>query len=139
MKLQLYSLSHFTLASSQQKRELTDFDVLGIELADFPLQSLQTSLDPAGSPEHQSRFHLDAQEDVAGMPGEVGKLVDNVGQRVTADLVQRREQHGSAQPASPTFFGRSPAIPRREPTNAPRLDASLVKGHILFHSKKEKQ
>lgn len=71
-----------------QIKALTDFDLLGVTLADFTLQLLQPPLNPAGSPEHHPCLHLDAQEDVAGMTRKVGKLVNYVGQCVTADLIQ---------------------------------------------------
>lgn len=66
------------------------------------------------------------------MPREVGELVNNVGQRLTADLIQSREQNRLSQLASPVSFPGSAAIPRGQPTRTPRLDGSLVKGHIYF-------
>lgn len=53
------------------------------------LQNLQALLDPTGSSKHHPRLHLDAQEDVAGMSGKVGKLMYYVSQRMTANLIQR--------------------------------------------------
>lgn len=111
---------------------LTDFDFLGIQLADLPLQPLQPPLNPAGPPEHHPRLHLDAQEDVAGMSRKVRELVYYAGESVTADLVQGRKQHGFLQLASPVVLHRRPAIPRRQPTHMPRLDAPLMKGHVYF-------
>ena len=66
------------------------------------------------------------------MSRKVRELVYNAGERVTADLVQGREQHGLLQPASPVVLHRRPAIPRRQPTHMPRLDAPLMKGHVYF-------
>lgn len=73
---------------SHQHFKLTDFDAFGIQLSDFPLKTLQPPLDPAGSSEHHPCLHLDAQEDVASMARKVGKLVNNVGQCMTANLIQ---------------------------------------------------
>lgn len=111
-------------------RKLTDFDFLGVQLADFVLQHVQPSLDPAGPPEDQSCLHLDAQEDVAGMSRKVGELVNYAGQRVTGNLVQRRVQNRLLGSAFAGLLSRSPAIPPRQPTHAPRINSPLVKGHL---------
>lgn len=130
-----FNHSYCRLPTSHQHVTLTDFDVFGIELADLPLKTLQPPLDPTGSSEHHPCLHLDAQEDVAGMARKVGKLVNNVGQCMTANFIQWRKQNRFSQFASPVFFTRSPAIPRRQPTNTPRLDGSLMKRHIyLYHT-----
>lgn len=80
--------SHCRLPTSHKNCKLTDFDVLVIKLADLTLETLQPPLNPAGSPEHHSCLHLDAQEDVAGMPRKIGKLVNYVGQCLTANFIQ---------------------------------------------------
>lgn len=113
---------------------LTDLDFLGLELVDFTLQASQPPLDAVGPPEHLSRLLLDAQEDVAGVPRQVGKLADQSGERVTGHVVQSREEDGSPQPASPPLPRRAPAVSRRQPTHAPRLHASLVKRHALWQT-----
>lgn len=51
---------------------------------------------------------------------------------MTGYIVQRREQNGSSQPASPLLLRRSPAVSSGQPTHAPRLDASLMKRHIYY-------
>lgn len=112
------------------KKRLTDFDFLGIERVDFALQASQASLDPAGSSQHRSCLPLDAQEDVIGVPRKVRKLVNDTGQRVRGDVVQRREQDRPPQPASSGLLRRSPGVSSRQPTHAPRLDAPLVKRHV---------
>lgn len=99
---------------------------------DFTLEASQSSLDPVGPSEHLSCLPLDAQKDVAGVPRKVRKLVNHTGQRVTGYIVQRREQNGSSQPASPFLLRRSPAVSSGQPTHAPRLDASLMKRHIYY-------
>lgn len=112
--------------------KLTDFDSLGIERVDFTLEASQSSLDLVGSSEHLSCLPLDAQKDVIGVPRKVRKLVNYTGQRVTGYIVQRREQNRSPQPASPVHLRRSAAVPSRQPTHTPRLDASLMKRHISY-------
>ncbi len=83
LKRYTQTLTLYTLTAEYQQVtstvKLTDFDFLGIKLVDFPLQTLQPPLNPAGPPEHHPCLHLDAQEDVAGMSIKVGKLVDYVG------------------------------------------------------------
>lgn len=137
IKKTFVNLIHFTSKADVVKNErfrLTDLDFLGIERVDFTLEAPQSSLDPVGPSEHLSCLLLDAQKDVAGVPGKVRKLVNQTGQRVTGDIVQSREQDGSPQPASPLLLRRSPAVSSRQPTHAPRLDASLVKRHVLLQT-----
>lgn len=120
----------FKCLGGYKRFKLTDLDVLGIERVDFTLEAPQASLDLVGPSEHLSGLLLDAQKDVTGVPRKVRKLVNETGQRATGYVVQRREQNRSAQPASPVLLHRSPAVPSRQPTHTPRLDASLVKRHI---------
>lgn len=73
--------------------KLTDFDFLGVQLEHLVLQIVEPPLDPGGPPEHRPCLHFDAQKDVAGIPGELGELLDDTGESVTAHLVQRREHN----------------------------------------------
>lgn len=137
IKKTFVDLIHFISNADVVKDErftLTDLDFLGIERVDGTLEAPQSSLDPVGPSEHLSCLPLDAQKDVAGVPRKVRKLVNQTGQRVTGDIVQSREEDGSPQPASPLLLRRSPAVSRRQPTHAPRLDASLVKRHVLLQT-----
>lgn len=124
----------------------TDFDFLGLELADSIVQSFQASLNPAAPPKHRARLHLDLEEQVAGVSGEVRELVDEVHHGVTAHLVQRREQNGSfvsssirQHPAAVVVFSSSLATtPRRQPAQAPRLNGPLVERHLKNKIKTKK-
>lgn len=121
---------HFHCGKKKKSFKLTDFDFLGIERVDFTLEASQSSLDLVGPSKHLSCLPLDAQKDVIGVPRKLRKLVNYTGQRVAGYVVQRREQNRSPQPASPVLLRRSPAVSSRQPTHAPRLDASLMKRHI---------
>jgi len=102
------------------------------------VQSFQASLNPAAPPEHRARLHLDPEEQVAGVSGEVRELVDEVDHGVTAHLVQRREQNGSFVSSTIRRRHQHPAAivfslatnPRRQPAQAPRLNGPLVERHF---------
>lgn len=110
--------------------KLTDLDFLGVQLEHLVVQVVEPPLDPARPPEHRPCLQFDAQKDVAGIPGELGELLDDAGESVTAHLVQRREHNKFSDFASPGFSSRFPAVPGRQPARAPRLHGPLMKGHI---------